>query len=299
MAVSLIPVVVVAVVAAFALSGKKKATNGGGGSFGGGDGPGGKDFPPGVEDCPDCLDPSILAGMAPALAAQVAAALQTAAVLGPAALLDLAATVAKSGAPNAACAAACLKEAAGKIMNPGSGLPGFFPGLFGGGGSGGGGMASITTLPTYPAQSPGAVLNPNPTGPFDLLLLTEPTGAPSPPFLLAPVGTNQWAGAPFFIRSKPGGGKDTPATLAQYYTGVTDRFHEIEQASSGAQGPSVGPLNGAGGPNWNVGTGITLPASWQPYSRPLPVAGGVTPMADLPQNYPPRPPVPALPGVNF
>lgn len=77
-------------------------------------------------------------------------------------------------------------------------------------------------------------------------------------------------GMPFTIRQG-----DFPATLALYYTGNPQRFHDLEQLNP--QLGSIQTINGvsnyynaAGQPTWIPGTQILIPKSWDPLSKPIP-----------------------------
>lgn len=133
----------------------------------------------------------------------------------------------------------------------------------------GGGGGVVLTPPEIPISWPGNI----PPIPG-----TVPPIPGTPPGQGGPPG--QQGDMPFAVRYG-----DYPYGLAIYYTGQGGRFKELEPLN-----PQLGPMVTKQGPqgaysiyqNWAPGLEIVLPASWNAWSKPLPIPGTQKPSTDYP-----------------
>lgn len=140
--------------------------------------------------------------------------------------------------------------------------------------------------PLDPATWPGALeLPPFPAGPPAPGVPPPAPGrappVPEPPFFIpppAPPGFPSFPGFPGSTEPVPEPGAmvftirtgDRPFGLATYYTTQGSRFRELDPIN-----PQLGPFQGGPlpYPNWQPGTVIFLPASWNPFAKPIPPTG--------------------------
>lgn len=126
-----------------------------------------------------------------------------------------------------------------------------------------------------PPPPPGLTLPPgvDPFNPATWVNIPIPTSIPpwlvpgQPPPGIPPIEPPPMGTMLFTVRYE-----DRPYGLAKYYTDTGARFKELEPGN-----PQLGPMVTTGGisnyANWQAGLVITLPASWNPLSKPVPPTG--------------------------